>query len=49
MENVTLSIRCPRKLRDEAVKKLKESKYVTLSNFVRFQLHEFVTEGDKNE
>jgi len=47
MVNVTLSIRCPKELRDEAVKKLKASKYVTLSNFVRFQLHEFITKGDE--
>ena len=49
MNSVTLSIRCPKKLKEEAIEKLRESKYQTLSNFVRLQLYDFVKEGDKNE
>lgn len=49
MNTVLLTIRCPRKLKEEAIQKLKNSKYGTLSNFVRLQLYDFVKRGDENE
>jgi len=45
---VKISIRCSKKLKKEASKKLKESQYLTISNFVRMQLHDFVYKGEKN-